>query len=107
MEAIESTSRLPRLALRALPSRRVGLTAAALLFAAGGLSAGWVSLGTQQRKWIFQASQAPTALAKACAPFACSVMNSRVRDVIACVIFASSTENVPSGATVTAPASRK
>ena len=61
MEAIESTSRLPRLSLRALPSRRVGLTAAALLFAAGGLSAGWVSLGTQQRKWIFQATPVPAA----------------------------------------------
>ena len=46
--------------LRVLASRRVGL-AAALLVAAGGLSAGWVSLGTQQRKWIFQATPVPSA----------------------------------------------
>ena len=46
--------------LRALPSRRIGL-AAALLVAAGGLSAGWASLGTQQRKWIFQATPVPSA----------------------------------------------
>jgi len=45
---------------RALQSRHIGL-AAALLVAAGGLSAGWVSLGTQQRKWIFQATPVPSA----------------------------------------------
>ncbi len=61
MQEIEPMSRLARLSLRALPSRRVGLTAAALLFAAGGLSAGWVSIGTQQRKWIFQATPVPAA----------------------------------------------
>ena len=43
-----------------LPPRHVGV-AAALLLAAGGLSAGWVSLGTQQRKWIFQATPIPAA----------------------------------------------
>ena len=45
---------------RALQSRHIGL-AAALLVAAGGLSAGWVSLGAQQRKWIFQATPVPSA----------------------------------------------
>ena len=47
-------------AMRTLPGRRLGL-AAALLVTAGGLSAGWVSLGTQQRKWIFQATPVPMA----------------------------------------------
>jgi uncharacterized protein len=51
---------MPLRGLRTLPRGRVGL-AAALLVAAGGLSAGWASLGTQQRKWIFQATPVPTA----------------------------------------------
>ena len=46
--------------LRTLQGRRMGL-AAALVVAAGGLSAGWVSLDTQQRKWIFQAAPVPSA----------------------------------------------
>jgi len=63
MDEIEpTTSAGRRPSFRGLPSRRVGF-AAAMLLAAGGLSAGWVSLGTQQRKWIFQATPVPSASA--------------------------------------------
>ena len=58
-EVAELSKRGPWLGL---PPRHVGL-AAAVLLAAGGLSAGWVSLGTQQRKWIFQATPVPAASA--------------------------------------------
>lgn len=51
-----------RAILRALPSRRVGL-AAALVLVFAGLSAGWTTLGTQQRRWIFQAMPVPPASA--------------------------------------------
>jgi alpha-beta hydrolase superfamily lysophospholipase len=60
MDDSDFVARGSRDLLRALPSRRIGI-AAALLVAAGGLSAGWVSLGTQQRKWIFQATPASSA----------------------------------------------
>jgi alpha/beta superfamily hydrolase len=60
MDDSDPAAKVSREVLRALPSRRIGL-AAALLVAAGGLSAGWVSLGTQQRKWIFQATPVPSA----------------------------------------------
>ena len=60
MDDSDPVARGSRELLRALQSRRIGL-AAALLVAAGGLSAGWVSLGTQQRKWIFQATPVPSA----------------------------------------------
>ena len=60
MKPTTNAGRLP--SFRGLPSRRVGF-AAAMLLAAGGLSAGWVSLGTQQRKWIFQATPVPSASA--------------------------------------------
>jgi alpha-beta hydrolase superfamily lysophospholipase len=43
-------------AFRGWPRRRVGLAGAAMVLAIGGLSAGWATLGTQQRKWIFQAT---------------------------------------------------
>lgn len=52
-----------RLPLEVLANRRVGLGAAALLLLFGGLSAGWATLGTQQRKWIFQAMPVPPASA--------------------------------------------
>jgi hypothetical protein len=51
-----------RTILRALPTRRVGV-AAALVVVFAGLSAGWATLGTQQRKWIFQAMPVPPASA--------------------------------------------
>ena len=63
MNPIDPTSKAGGAAFRALPSRRVGLAAAAVLLAAGGLSAGWSTLGTQQRKWIFQATPVPSASA--------------------------------------------
>ena len=40
--------------------RRLTLVAAAVVLF-GGLSAGWATLGTQQRKWIFQAMPVPPA----------------------------------------------
>ena len=61
MEEIDPAGAATRALLRRLPSRRAGLAAAAMLVAAGGLSAGWVSLGTQQRRWIFQATPLPAA----------------------------------------------
>ena len=61
MAPIDPTSKVSGGAFRSLPSRRVGLAAAAMLLAAGGLSAGWSTLGTQQRKWIFQATPVPEA----------------------------------------------
>src|SRR3954470_12990218 len=42
--------------------RRLTLVAA-MLAVFGGLSAGWATLGTQQRKWIFQAMPVPPASA--------------------------------------------
>jgi uncharacterized protein len=42
--------------------RRLTLVAA-MLVVFGGLSAGWATLGTQQRKWIFQAMPVPPASA--------------------------------------------
>ena len=44
MDPIDPASQASSVAFRALPSRRVGLAAAAMLLAAGGLSAGWASL---------------------------------------------------------------
>jgi alpha-beta hydrolase superfamily lysophospholipase len=61
MEENPSATRLALASLRTLPGRRVGLAAVAMFVAAGGLSAGWATLGTQQRKWIFQATPVPTA----------------------------------------------
>ena len=61
MDSIDPASKVSGAAFRALASRRAGLAAAAMLLAAGGLSAGWATLGTQQRKWIFQATPVPSA----------------------------------------------
>jgi fermentation-respiration switch protein FrsA (DUF1100 family) len=60
MDSSDPSLETARLTFRALPSRRVGL-AAAMLLVFGGLSAGWATLGTQQRKWIFQAMPVPPA----------------------------------------------
>jgi alpha-beta hydrolase superfamily lysophospholipase len=54
MDDSDSTLTPRRLPLDVLTNRRVGL-AAAMLLVFGGLGAGWATLGTQQRKWIFQA----------------------------------------------------
>jgi len=48
---------------RLVSSPRRLVLAAAMLAVFGGLSAGWATLGTQQRKWIFQAMPVPPASA--------------------------------------------
>ncbi|HZW75746.1 MAG TPA: hypothetical protein VFF43_19515, partial [Caldimonas sp.] len=45
--------------LMSSPRRLTLVAAVVVLF--GGLSAGWATLGTQQRKWIFQAMPVPPA----------------------------------------------
>jgi alpha-beta hydrolase superfamily lysophospholipase len=62
MDEADLGSTPARAILGALPSRRVAL-AAALVAVFAGLSAGWATLGTQQRKWIFQAMPVPPASA--------------------------------------------